>query len=119
MFTKGPWTVDEGTDSIENMAQCLQENQGTDREWIAVGIRDEDGYAESVAYCHPDNTRLISAAPELYNILFDLVSDLKSDHDVSMYEEGEDERVYHENDCSLCRQLREAEGILKKAGGEE
>ena len=67
--TPGPWIVDDGTDSTENMSEVILEDKGTDREWIAVGIADNDGYAESVAYCHPDNAHLIAAAPEMLEAL--------------------------------------------------
>lgn len=63
--TPGPWIVSDGDTYIENMAQCLLADKGTDREWTAVGIADKEGYAESVAYCHPANARVIAAAPEL------------------------------------------------------
>lgn len=33
--------------------------------WLASGIADEEGFAESVAYCHPANAPLIAAAPAL------------------------------------------------------
>ena len=68
-FTQGPWFVDSGNDSIENMIDCLSADVGTDREWVAVGLHDEDGYSESVAYCHPDNAPLIASAPDMHEIL--------------------------------------------------
>jgi hypothetical protein len=33
--------------------------------WVAVGLTDKDGFAASVAYCHPGNAPLIAAAPDL------------------------------------------------------
>jgi len=120
MFTKGPWIIDKaGTDCIENMADCLLKWQPPEHQWIAVGIEDKDGYAESVAYCHPRNANLIVKAPEMYDLLSEMVDGLKEDHEATMRDEGDDEKAYHENDCSLCRQLREAEEILKEIGGGE
>ena len=65
--TPRPWVVDDGTDSIDNMADCLRTDKGTEREWVAVGICDGDGYAESVAYCHPDNAALIVHAVNTFD----------------------------------------------------
>jgi len=69
--TPGPWIVgDMGHDtSIEAQVQQLQEGEGTDREWTAVGICDEDGFAEVVALTHPSNAPLVAAAPDLLNAL--------------------------------------------------
>ena len=63
--TPGPWILNDGTDYLQNMADFLFAGKETDQEWTAVGTSDADGYAESVAYCHPDNARLISAAPDM------------------------------------------------------
>lgn len=68
--TPGPWVTDsDGVDSPSNMAECLINDAGSDREWVAVGIKDEDGYAESVAYCHPKNADLISASTDMLEAL--------------------------------------------------
>ena len=45
-------------DTDSNRCQQLLEGE----EWIAIGIEDADGYAESIAYCHPINAPLIVAA---------------------------------------------------------
>lgn len=59
--TAEPWVSDgAGFDDIDNMIRCLEDDKGTDREWQAIGISDEDGYAESVAYCHPMNAPRIT-----------------------------------------------------------
>ena len=67
--TTGPWVVDDGVDSIENMADCLLCEKDAQERWIAVGVEDEDGYSESLAYCHPANALLISKAPEMFQLL--------------------------------------------------
>ena len=59
--TPGPWIVDDWLVRPQDMRDQLD----NDSEWVAVGIGDEDGYAESVAYCHLANARLIAAAPQL------------------------------------------------------
>jgi hypothetical protein len=67
--TPGPWIRDSKHGgpqvSTEAQAAMLCENIGTDREWEAVGIRDDDGFAEVVALVHPSNASLIAAAPEM------------------------------------------------------
>lgn len=56
--TPRPWTIDKnGTDSVENMAEQIKKG-----DWMAIGIEDREGYAESVAYCHPNNAALIVRA---------------------------------------------------------
>lgn len=64
-YTPGPWVKDDGFVRPQDMVEQLLENTT----WVAVGICDEDGYAASVAYCHPDNASLISAAPEMLEAL--------------------------------------------------
>lgn len=59
--TPEPWVIDDGIDDPENMADELLRNAGEENEWIAIGIADEEGYAESVAYCHPNNAKRIVA----------------------------------------------------------
>lgn len=57
-----PWVVDVGSVAdMKTQAQILTANVGTDREWVAVGIEDEDGFAEVVALTHPSNAPLIAA----------------------------------------------------------
>jgi hypothetical protein len=64
--TQGEWIVDDGFQRQQEHIAALTDDLGNpDRHWVAVGIADEDGFAESVAYCHPDNAPLISSAPEL------------------------------------------------------
>lgn len=77
--TQGPWHVDEGVDSIENMKQCLQDSLSLEQPWVAVGIHDTDGYAESVAYCHRSNAQLIADAPEMLELL-QKIAGLLEDH---------------------------------------
>jgi len=65
-YSPGHWVVDDGVDSIDNMICCLKGSPGTPDEWVAVRIQAHDGYAETVAYCHPDNARLVAAVPKLF-----------------------------------------------------
>lgn len=78
--TPGPWHVDtDCRDDTENMAYQLTDDAGTSREWVAVGLHDEDGYAASVAYCHPMNAPLIAAAPDLLAALSHLLGCAETD----------------------------------------
>lgn len=64
--TPGEWKLDkEQMVSMRDQAQMLLDDIGTDREWVAVGLEDCDGFAEVIAMTHPQNARLIAAAPDL------------------------------------------------------
>lgn len=67
--TPGPWAIDDGMCRIEDQADFLLNDIGTEREWVCVRINDEDGFAEVVALCHPLNAPLVAAAPELLTAL--------------------------------------------------
>lgn len=73
--TPGPWRVEGGTVLIEDQARILAEDVGTDREWVCVGINDEEGFAEVLALCHPINSALIASAPDLLDALRFLLAD--------------------------------------------
>lgn len=65
--TPGPFFIDEGFIGPQDMVdQLLDPNNET---WVAVGFHDAEGYAGSVAYCHPDNAPLFAAAPEMLHAL--------------------------------------------------
>ncbi len=63
--TPGPWVVDDGMVTMEDQAQQLKEDIGTKRQWVAIGLEDEDGFSEVVALAHPSNALLIASAPDL------------------------------------------------------
>jgi hypothetical protein len=69
-ITPGEWIVNDGLlqqqDLIDALTADLQEPS---RHWTAVGIEDKEGYAESVAYCHPMNAQAIAALPKLLEAL--------------------------------------------------
>lgn len=66
--TPRPRIVDKNRiDRVDNMIACLKEGEGTVREWIAIGVADKEGYAESTAYCHPDNASLIVQAVNTFD----------------------------------------------------
>ena len=68
--TPGPYLKDEGlADSIDNMRDCLKRGEGTKEEWEAIGVGDKDGYAESIAYCHPNNANILSASWDMLEAL--------------------------------------------------
>ena len=59
------WVIDDGMVRMSNQASILIDDIGTERQWVAIGIEDEDGFAEVVALAHPINARLIASAPDL------------------------------------------------------
>lgn len=64
--TGGPWVVNDGLIRQQDMIDCLfLDLEAPERHWAAVGVEDAEGYAESVAYCHPDNANLVAAAPSM------------------------------------------------------
>lgn len=68
-FTAGPWVVDDGMVTPD----VMRRNLGDDTDWVAVGIEDEDGFAEVVAYTHPANARVIAAVPDLLRKLREIL----------------------------------------------
>lgn len=73
--TPEKWVIDtDGWDRPGDMAECILRNKGTEAEWVAVGYCDDEGYAASVAYCHPGNAPLIAAAPDLLAALEAMVN---------------------------------------------
>jgi hypothetical protein len=98
--TPGPYLVDDGFISIQQQADCLIKGIGTEREWTAIGITDQDGgVAEVVALCHPINAHLIAAAPELLEALQSSVGCLEA----SLDEVPSDAREAIENDLVRYR----------------
>jgi hypothetical protein len=73
-ITPGPWIRESGCLSRADMAEQLLDPMNT--AWVAVGVQDEDGYAASVAYCHPLNAKAIAAVPELLAALEKIESEL-------------------------------------------
>ena len=68
--TPGPWRADDDEQiMLEDQIPMLLEDKGTDREWVSVGEYDEEGMLSVVALCHPNNARLIAAAPAMYEAL--------------------------------------------------
>ena len=54
---------------IDEQAQMLIDDIGTDREWIAIGNLDEDGLSEVVALAHNDNAAFIVKAVNCHDEL--------------------------------------------------
>ena len=65
--TPGPWYADDAAEN-SHLAACMIENPS----WIAIEDTAPDG--GHLAYCHPNNARLIAAAPELLAALDALIN---------------------------------------------
>lgn len=122
-ITGSEWTVDDGLmgqqDHIDRLTEDLS---NPDRHWVAVGISDEDGFAESVAYCHPENAKFIAAAPAMSKALNKLLTVAVKRHSKLSYNEpklqsegewGDDEQDELEQ---LRAQISEASEALTAAG---
>ena len=77
--TKGKLSADDDMISVEDQADMVKDNIGSDREWQSVGIHDEEGMAEIVALCHPINAPILAHAfnvlPETHSALEELFND--------------------------------------------
>lgn len=73
-ITPGLWIQESGCLSRADMAEQLLDPMNT--AWVAVGTQDEDGYAVSLAYCHPMHAAAIAAVPELLAALEKIESEL-------------------------------------------
>lgn len=69
--TPRPWTLDDGLVRMSDQAEQLKLDEGTKREWRAIGIADEEGFAEVVALAHPSNAALIVHAVNAHDKLVD------------------------------------------------
>ena len=87
-MNKHTWMVDDYGHDLRFQAEELVSEIGTEREWVCVGISDEEGFAEVVALCHPINAPLISSAPDLLEALKVAVGVMK-DHNIDESMSGE------------------------------
>lgn len=85
------WIKNDGVDSIDNMVSCLEDDKDTAREWDAIGTADKDGYAESVAYCHPLNMPMILSAPLGVEIAYQVLESFAVKKALKQYD-----------DCKYC-----------------
>lgn len=77
-ITQGDFVVDDQhIVGPEEMSNSLLLDKGSSREWVAVGLNDEDGFAECVAYCHPMNALAISLVPQLIKEVLELRGSLE------------------------------------------
>jgi hypothetical protein len=58
-----------GVAAIGDQADMLLADIGTDREWIAVGHADEDGFAEVALLCHPMSAERFARAINEHDLL--------------------------------------------------
>ena len=72
--TPGPWVEDDF--GCSGAHHCGENPPPED--WTCVGIEDDSGFAEVIAYCHPDNAPLIALAPELAAALRETVAALEA-----------------------------------------
>ena len=82
-YTRPPWVVDidhGGPDvDLVNQADQLIEDAHTPDRWCAVGICDQDGFAEVVALAHPRNARRIAQCVNAHDGLVGALKDIIGD----------------------------------------
>ena len=72
--TPGERVIDDGfATDMQTQADYLIEGIGTDLEWVAIGVEDEDGFAAVVALAHPTNAQAIALAHNLMPTLLEAV----------------------------------------------
>jgi len=101
--TPGPWIVDNGMVTMDDQAQQLKEDIGTERQWVAIGIEDEEGFSEVVALAHPSNAHLIATAPNL----LEACEIAKSTLDYAYFQKG----------VACLKELQFVESVIQKAKG--
>ena len=112
-ITPLPYVVDDGLIRQQDMIDVLTADiPNHERHWAAIGIADEDGFAESVAYCHPSNQAYLAHAanvvPELVAALNNCTRSLRV-----AFQAREDAFGIHHNDATDA--LLSAEAALAKA----
>lgn len=73
--TPTPWTIDDGALTPQDIVEIIKFEEGTGAPWVAIGIEDEDGFAECVAYAHPNNAALIVKAVNNHATIRNLVEE--------------------------------------------
>lgn len=124
--TAGEWLIDDGMVDMQSQARMLIDDVGTDRQWVAVGIADRQGFAEVIALTHPCNAPIVAASPDLYEACKAAASNcrfckgtgkFKQSHPMKRDEHGELVAGDREMDCTLCAPYRSA--IAKAEGRQE
>lgn len=92
--------------SMRDQAQMLLDDIGTDREWVAIGLEDCDGFAEVIAMAHPRNAHLIAAAPDLLSACKVTLIEL---HNLA-------DTIKPKSDGRICRAVEAIKAALQKAG---
>ena len=73
--TGTPWQVDiDGLVSLEDQMNQIEDNRGTDREWIAVCTYDDEGIDAVVALAHPTNANFLVHAVNMLGQLEESIS---------------------------------------------
>ena len=75
--TPGPWEFDtDGEVFLGDQINMLKDDIDTERQWLSIGTKGKEGFAEVVALAHPTNAVLIAAAPSLLTALESAVESL-------------------------------------------
>lgn len=108
--TPAPWVLDDGIIQIEDQAEQLIQNKGTNHEWVALGTEDEDGFVAVTALAHPSNAEFIRKRVNAHE---ELVDTLEKSLGWLRRIRNEDENLvidHSEDGFNLC----DAEGLLEK-----
>ena len=64
---------------LEGQVEQLLDNRGTDRQWCALGVADDNGLSEVIALLHESTGRIVELR---WNAFHDLVAFVRAFHDM-------------------------------------
>ncbi len=114
-----PWVMDDGCVDMASQADQLLAKDGTDGGWRALGMLDEDGFAEVVALAHPVNAEYIVRAANAHHKLVEALEYIKGTLEHVEGCEDFDLRAHPRKDIYALIEMAEAALQLARNGGRE